>query len=257
MEEIVNSIKAQLYERIGSPLVSSFVFSWLVWNYKFVLLLISSMEAQDKLMYVEIYSFPDICSVFTRGIAYPLLSSLAIIYLLPIPSRFVYKYTREQQKALKEIQTSIEDDTPVTREEARNLRISLRKLAVENDKEVSELKTEIEDLKKHSEDLVSQVEKLRERNDELAKAAQKTSIRQDDVYKSLNEEEKDLLNRIADSPSGVNVLDLKNQTGFDIPMIGHIIDKLIDQNLVEQLPNKFYASTSLTRRLLTAARIPS
>jgi hypothetical protein len=42
VNEIVKSAKAQLSERIASPLIGSFVISWCLWNYKFLVILFSA-----------------------------------------------------------------------------------------------------------------------------------------------------------------------------------------------------------------------
>lgn len=147
MDDLMNAVKAQLYERISSPLLSSFVISWIGWNYRFLLIVFSSMLTPDKVMYIDVVAFPGQYDVFLRGFFYPLASACALIFLYPFPAKYVYRFSRTQQKALKEIQTSIEDETPLTRDEAREIRISVRKINEEHEKELLRLRTEVIDLK--------------------------------------------------------------------------------------------------------------
>ena len=49
MQDIINSFKAHLYDRTSSPLVGSFIFYWLLCNYKLVVVLLDSdLKANEK-----------------------------------------------------------------------------------------------------------------------------------------------------------------------------------------------------------------
>jgi hypothetical protein len=141
MDDFMKTVKAQLYERVTSPLVFAVVVSWALWNYRFVLIVLSSLSATDKFFAIEMLP-SQYASSFAYwvqfGFLYPLLSASFYLFLLPIPSRRVYEYVRKEQKKLKEIQTRIDDETPLTQEEARLLRSDLR-LA---DKRLSDLHLE-------------------------------------------------------------------------------------------------------------------
>ena len=39
-ENIINSIKSEANSRMKNPLIASFIFSWVVWNWKSILFLI-------------------------------------------------------------------------------------------------------------------------------------------------------------------------------------------------------------------------
>lgn len=121
IDDVTKSIKAQLYDRISSPLFSSFVLSWLAWNYKFAIVAMSSATAEKKFQLIDAL-FSDPLSVYLRGGLYPLLTALAIIFLYPYPARFIYRFSRQQHQQLKVIQTEIDDSTPMTKDEAKKLR---------------------------------------------------------------------------------------------------------------------------------------
>jgi len=54
MTDILNSFKAHLYERTVSPLVGSFIFYWLIFNYKLpVILLDSKLSSNEKFSQIE------------------------------------------------------------------------------------------------------------------------------------------------------------------------------------------------------------
>lgn len=121
-EEFTTAVKAQLYERVSSPLLSSFVVSWCCWNYKLILILVSSMSALEKIVYIDLNLFPDAASVVWRGVALPLITSLFLIFVYPYPAEFTYKHAKKNQRRLKEIQQLIDDESPLSKAQARKIR---------------------------------------------------------------------------------------------------------------------------------------
>tara|TARA_A200000113_G_scaffold63689_1_gene54765 strand:+ start:382 stop:1149 length:768 start_codon:yes stop_codon:yes gene_type:complete len=147
IDDIVNSVKAELYDRSVSPLMGSFIISWLLWNYKFVLLIFSNIAIDEKFSQIDkLYTNYD-----TEGIWFwlllPLITTLIHIYLYPIPAKYVFKHARNKQRELKEIKTQIEDETPLTKEEARDIKRQLALLQIEHEKELERKDSEIEGLK--------------------------------------------------------------------------------------------------------------
>lgn len=122
IEDLTTTIKAQLYERVSSPLLSSFVISWCAWNYKFLLIVFSGMSSFEKITYIDRILFPDITTTVIHGAILPLVTSLLLIFAYPIPAEFIYKHVKIKQRRLKEIQQSIDDDSPISKEQARKLR---------------------------------------------------------------------------------------------------------------------------------------
>ena len=122
IEDFTTTIKAQLYERVSSPLLSSFIISWCGWNYKFLLVVFSGLSVQEKLVYIDLNIFPDISSRVIYGVLLPLLTSLLLIFVYPVPAEFIYKHVKINQRRLKEIQQSIDDESPLSKEQARKIR---------------------------------------------------------------------------------------------------------------------------------------
>lgn len=128
IDELTTTIKAQLYERVNSPLLSSFVLSWCGWNYKFLLVVFSGMSSYEKITFIEMNLFSDPTAIWMRGILYPLATTLLYIYVYPVPAQSIYRYVKIQQRELKKIQQSIDDESPLSKEQARKI----RKEALEN-----------------------------------------------------------------------------------------------------------------------------
>lgn len=145
--DLSKSIKAQLYERVSSPLLASFSLSWAVWNYRFILVIVSSMSPNEKIAYIDSHIFQSSQDVFLRGTLYPLITALCLIFVYPIPARYVYQYWRKKQKELKEVQQQIDDETPLTKEEARQIRREALTASLEYDRAIQSQSAEIARLK--------------------------------------------------------------------------------------------------------------
>lgn len=147
ISDLYKDIKIQLYERATSPLLGSFVISWCLWNYKFLLVVFSSGKAFDKIARIEFVLYPNAWDVALIGIIYPLVTTLFFIFVYPYPARIVFEYTRNQQAKTKLIQQKIEDDTPLTIEESREIRSKFRALERIHDEESAQNRITIDGLK--------------------------------------------------------------------------------------------------------------
>lgn len=124
MEDVIKEIKLQLYERINSPLASTFFVSWCIWNWKFIVILLSEISIYDKLSYINTMLYPGIDNLWAwiNLLFGPLLATFFYIYIYPYPAKKVYEYVRNQQKEMKKIRQKIEDEHPMTQAEAKQLR---------------------------------------------------------------------------------------------------------------------------------------
>jgi hypothetical protein len=146
-DDLTKTVKAQLYERASSPLFGSFALAWGAWNYKFIMVVLSSMTATEKIGYIDLHIYKTYWDVLSYGFAYPLISSVVFIFLYPIAAKYPYKYWQTQQAALKKIKQAIEDETPLPQAEARDLRRQAAQASIEFDKELASKTAEIQQLR--------------------------------------------------------------------------------------------------------------
>jgi len=56
MQDIINSFKAHLYDRTSSPIIGSFIFYWLICNYKMVVVLFDkTLNSDEKFKAIDYY----------------------------------------------------------------------------------------------------------------------------------------------------------------------------------------------------------
>lgn len=157
MGDLIKGIKAQLYDRLSSPLLFTFAVSLLAWNYRAVLIFVSSLTPSDKFLALDLLGLTWESEHFywlSHLILFPLATSTIYIFALPWAEKIVFEYSLERKKDLKKSRQKIEDDTPISNDEARELR-SLAEVAYKEydatirsrQEEIARLKVEVFDLK--------------------------------------------------------------------------------------------------------------
>lgn len=141
-EDLIKTVKAQLYDRLTSPLLGCFLLSWVIWNYKFIFTLFSEMKTEDKFKFIENYIYVGHYAHFIYGLLLPFIITLFFIFIYPYPAKFAYAFFRKRQVELKEIQQKIDDETPLTRDEARKIRSDAVKMSIEFEQEIEKLREE-------------------------------------------------------------------------------------------------------------------
>jgi hypothetical protein len=180
IQDTINSIKATLHDRATSPLFGTFALSWLVWNHRAVAVMLSPLPYADKFRYIDttLYGPQFSWQWWVFLFLGPLISTVLFLVVYPYPAHWAFKYWRSHQKKLKAIQQKIEDEMPVTQEEARKLRRELEDLVVDHDKQMVIKNAQVE---AHKRDLLdSQTNEIQKR-DLLAEANKKLALAEDQI----------------------------------------------------------------------------
>ncbi len=149
--EAVKSVRAHLYERSVSPLMGSFIVSWVVFNYKFILLVFSGIPVVEKLALIDSTIFSTSYDIYLQGFLFPFGMSLVYLFGYPYPAKFVFRFTRNRQKEISDIKKEIEEETLLTVEESRLIRRELYKIEEELQQSITRKDSEIEGLRKENE----------------------------------------------------------------------------------------------------------
>lgn len=185
IEDIVKSIKANLYERTTSPLFGTLAISWALWNYKIFVVIFSDMEAPDKIAYLQSSLYADLWDKLLSLVLWPLVIALFFLFVYPYPAKWVFRFWRKKQKELRDIRSEIENETLLSLEESRGVRRQLIDIQNEYDVQLRKLSEDLERTKQQLTESQSTVEALTSQLQE-AKATVSAPIGN---FHNLNDEE--------------------------------------------------------------------
>jgi predicted DNA-binding transcriptional regulator len=199
LESLLQLLRRQAAERATSPLMGSFLISWAVWNYKFIVILFSSATVLRTFELIHLVAFPDVASILTRGLLFPAFTAAAYIFVYPYPAKFVFEFSRRRQKEISDIKRKIEDETPLTIEESRRLRLSVLRLEEEFSQQLARKDAELESLRERIEALSKNGPRKNIQTGDLEEGL-RIEASQVQILRSLNElsgeaSERDLLKR--------------------------------------------------------------
>ena len=160
MENLLNSIKAVLYERTSSPLFGALFVSWLAWNYRTVFVLFSELPVADRFQYVQDVLYPNPQQSVGFLVLLPTATALIYLFLMPYPARWVHRFWRARQKELRDDRLEIEGATQLTVEESRQIRQSVIDIQSEYDRALRQSESEIERIKALAGDHQQEIERL-------------------------------------------------------------------------------------------------
>jgi hypothetical protein len=219
LDDLTKEIKAQLYERVKSPLFGAFALSWVGWNYRGLLVAIADMPYKDRMGYLD-GLYPTTAEWLWHCLGGPLLTAVGLLLIYPWPARWMYSYWAWQQKELKKVQQRIEDEIPLTQEEAR----ALRRVALD---QTRDFESRLAGLQATNEELKAHLKTLNEENIRLSNEGKQ----QADAAKAADGE----LNAARAAVLGDAFESSASQAKVDLPLrYADVIDQLPDDN-AEQL----------------------
>lgn len=181
MEDIINSIKASLYDRASSPLLGTFIISWIIWNYELLLIIMSNMPAPEKISYIQNDIYLNWWCQILQVAVLPILSSVIFIYIYPIPAKVVYRHSKNQQKILKKIKIGIDDETPISEDDFKFIKKKLSTIESAHYNEISAKDAEIESLRTKNESLKQKLDQTNEGSKATKKPPNKKPTEKEDI----------------------------------------------------------------------------
>jgi len=181
IDDFKKSISATLYERTTSPLFGTFLFSWIVWNWKIILALFFTTTEELKMTKFE-YIDLKLLNVYD-GLIFPIVSTLLILTLYAWLAEQAYKLWLFFDKRKNDFKNAIEKQKLLTVEQSMKLRLELSKKEEEFEKlikdkeeliaslriENSELQTKFNSEEINIDNVISSEQKIREANGEIEK----------------------------------------------------------------------------------------
>lgn len=246
-EQFGNSIKASLYDKVSSPLSGAFIISWCIYNYKILIIILSSLSPSDKIYEVSVIAYQDslkfwdvtLYYFFSSGFIFPLVSAIIFLFLYPYPSKLMYKYWASKQEELKSLKLEIENVSPMHPDTAISLRRNALSLSMKFDEELAVKEKEILRLKEQitleSEGNISRMEEVGQLNDHIASLTNDLKNTKDEltvIKKSKPETtnqmvKEDVLTQYSDFQKAL-IRSLSNSDGYSM-----------DKGIVKDLASKF------------------
>lgn len=159
-ESMFKELRLQVYDRLNSPLLASFIVSWSLWNYKFFVILLSKASVTQTFELIQAHCFPSSDVLWERALFWPLLTTAAYLFLYPYPARWVYRFVKLQQQKLVDIRQEVEAKQRLSLEDSVKLRNGMRKLQLVHIEELKERDTEIEELRMQLDVLLKESKEL-------------------------------------------------------------------------------------------------
>ncbi|WP_291912271.1 hypothetical protein [Limnohabitans sp.] len=220
IEDILQSAKQTLVERFSSPLLGAFLISWVVWNWKFLVILFSDASVTTTFDLVHRLAFPDWTAILLKGFAFPLMTSLAYVFLYPYPARFVYEFTLKRQREINEIKQRITNETPLTLERSTQLRAEFVARDRRSSEEIQRLNEEITSLK-------AALDSKPADSGSLSKTVH--------LNNELSPSEFSLLHLLSTSGGSANEFEIIKKSGIDRIKVEFDLGELLNRNLIERL----------------------
>jgi uncharacterized membrane protein len=136
MKEHLTLFKEHLEEKMTNPILGSFVFYWLVINYKLILIITDGdIDIEKKFLLIKGLYPQESFDIWTglsinyytllgNGFFYPLIISLIYVLVFPYFSIFIYKITTNHNNNIKKAQGK----KLITEEERKKLKIEIHDL---------------------------------------------------------------------------------------------------------------------------------
>ncbi|WP_288362970.1 hypothetical protein [uncultured Spongiibacter sp.] len=146
MQEAIKSIKSQLYDRVTSPLFSTFTAATVSINHKFFIVLTSAETPKTKFELIESL-YPCSSAYLKSFVLYPTVSAIIFLVVYPLLSAGVYWIWIHYQSFLQTQKQRLHKDRLISREESQAILQEIDTLREDYEQIISRNQSEIEALK--------------------------------------------------------------------------------------------------------------
>lgn len=123
-KDLKDSIKARLYDFKYTPFLSAYIFSWIYFNSKLILIFLAPKLTVEKKI--------DMLSWSQVNYEYPIYFALVYVFVFPLATALFYATTLFYKALMNWIQQKIQDKTPLPQEQANAIREENFKLTLEH-----------------------------------------------------------------------------------------------------------------------------
>ncbi|MNM83534.1 hypothetical protein D3C81_955970 [compost metagenome] len=119
----LEAVRGTFLSRFNSPFLGAFLVSWLVWNHRLILVLVSGMDVDKRFNYIDQTLYPTATYSLWMNLGGPLVSTLVYIFLLPWVTEWVHEWNLSRAKKLSEATRRSKGEELLGREESERYRV--------------------------------------------------------------------------------------------------------------------------------------
>lgn len=119
LSDIIKDLRGAWSSRISNPIMGAFALSWLVVNYRALVVVLSGSSFKEKFAYIDAVLYPNELIIGLKCIGIPLVLAILYIYVLPIPTEGVYRWTLDRQRRLNKIAREVAGEQLLSVDQSR------------------------------------------------------------------------------------------------------------------------------------------
>lgn len=128
IKDLWDSIRLNLLDRLGNPLVGAFGLAWSIWNFRILLVAFGEGGWKPKIEYLDQRLMPAWSDWLVHGYLIPLVFALTWVFVFPSLFRRVMVFHRKQAAKTARAVMIADGIQPISAEEASQLRLRMREL---------------------------------------------------------------------------------------------------------------------------------
>lgn len=146
LKDLISSLRIQVAERASNPLTASFIIAWPFSNFRVLVVLWSDGDWRKKVEYIDKQLYPDWKLTATNCLVIPLLFAIFYVFVYPYFANKIIIMHKKRQISQRSALLELEKITPLTQDEANNMRTRHTEERIKWSEEKRLLQSEIEDL---------------------------------------------------------------------------------------------------------------
>lgn len=122
LTELKDEVKGAFSTRLRSPFVGVFIFSWIAWNHRALIVLFADMKVSKRFGFIDDELYPSTAQFFTSNLVLPLVSSLVYIGVVPWVTEAVHRWNLWMQRRLRQAELRSQGLELLTGQQSAQLR---------------------------------------------------------------------------------------------------------------------------------------
>ncbi|KQO26315.1 hypothetical protein ASF11_00955 [Acidovorax sp. Leaf76] len=147
VKDFFSSIREYVRDKTANPFWGAYVLAWVAVNFRLIVVLLASGEAAQKIAYIDDTLYPSLTVWLVRFWLGPMALAAFFVVASPFLQRWVTTFTRARDAETIRQLLRIEEQEPLTKEQADRLRKQLHDERARRMAEVDELKAENDELR--------------------------------------------------------------------------------------------------------------